>query len=194
MAVQYWGNLLNAGAPWQTTAGTALSTATTATISPQSAGSNDYTLQSNYFYPGLIIEIDAQGFITTTGSSTTLTVLLAANNAGSYTTLATSQGIATGTGTLTGLPWSLTAYIECTAAGSSGNTLSTEASMLVASSVSAPTIGTTNNVTYIGMPSASGATAAAVNTTVPLGLPLRATLAGANATIQCTQYLIKAWS
>ena len=39
MPSQGWAQLLNGGAPWQTTTGTNLTTATTATISPQAAGS-----------------------------------------------------------------------------------------------------------------------------------------------------------
>lgn len=192
MPVQYWVSLLDASTPWQNNNGTALNSATTATISPQAANATDFTLPANYFYPGLTLRVWAQGFITTTGTSTTLTVFLAANKAGAYTTLATSVGMATGVGTLTGLPWALRGFITCTAIGSSGNTLSTEAIMEIATSTAAPTIGTTANCTLVGLPSASGATATAIDTTSAQGLALRATLAGANATIQCTNWDIEA--
>ena len=38
MPLQGWNQLLNSGAPWQTTVGSPLSTASTATISSQAAG------------------------------------------------------------------------------------------------------------------------------------------------------------
>ena len=190
MAAQSWVSLLNNATTYQTSSGTLLNTATTATISPQQAGSNnDFTLPANFFYPGCTLRIWAQGFLTTTGSSTTLTVLLAANKAGSYTTLATSAGMATGTGSLTGLPWELHAYIICAAIGSTGNTLTTQGIIKFATST-APAIGTAN-MTIAGLPSASGGTAAAIDTTSAQGIALRGTLAGANASIQCTNWDIE---
>jgi hypothetical protein len=184
-------SLLNSATTYQTSSGTALNTATTATISPQQAGTNnDFTLPANFFYPGLTLRVSAQGLLTTTGTSTTLTVLLAANKAGTYTTLATSAGMATGTGSLTGLPWTLSGFIVCTAIGSTGNTLTTQAILLIATTVS-PAIGTAN-LTIAGLPSASGGTAAAIDTTSAQGIALRATLAGANATIQVTNWDIEA--
>jgi hypothetical protein len=187
MASQSWVSLLDNSTTFQTASGTALSTATTATISPQAAGSKDFTLPANFFYPGLTLRITAQGFLTTTGTSTTLTVLLATSTP---TTLATSAGIATGTGTLTGLPWHLKGFITCTALGSSGNTLLTEAVMFLATTT-APAVGTAS-CTLIGLPNASGTTASAIDTTSAQGICLRATLAGANATIQCTNWDIEA--
>lgn len=189
MSSQSWISLLNNSTTFQGVSGSALNTATTATISPQGAGSADFTLPANFFVPGLSLRIWAQGFLTTTGTSTTLTVLLAANKAGSYTTLATGPGVATGTGTLTGLQWELLALITCTASGSSGNTLVTQGSLKIATTTS-PAIGTAN-ATFIGLPSASGGTSAAIDTTSAQGIALRATLAGANATIQCTNWDIE---
>lgn len=191
MSSQGWVSLLNSATTYQANSGAVLNTATTATISPQQAGTNnDFTLPANFFYPGLTLRVSAQGLLTTTGVSTTLTVLLAANKAGSYTTLATSAGMATGTGSLTGLPWALEGYVICSAIGSTGNTLTTQAVMYIATST-APAIGTAN-VTIAGLPSASGGTAAAIDTTSAQGIALRATLAGANATIQCTNWDIEA--
>lgn len=186
MASQAWVSLLNNATTYQTSSGTALNTATTATISPQAAGSKDFTLPANFFYPGCTLRIWAQGLLTTTGTSTTLTVLLATSTP---TTLATTAGMATGTGSLTGLPWELHAYIVCTAIGSSGNTLTTQGTLKFATST-APAIGTAN-CTIAGLPSASGGTAAAIDTTSAQGICLRATLAGANATIQCTNWDIE---
>lgn len=186
MAAQSWVSLLDNSTTFQANSGTLLNTATTATISPQAAGSKDFTLPANFFYPGCTLRITAQGFLTTTGTSTTLTVLLATSTP---TTLATSAGMATGTGTLTGLPWQLKGYITCTALGSTGNTLITEAVMFLATST-APAVGTAN-CTMIGLPSASGTTASAIDTTSAQGICLRATLAGANASIQCTNWDIE---
>ncbi|SRR5690348_3184462 len=186
MAAQSWVSLLNNATTWQTASGTALNTATTATISPQAAGSKDFALPANFFYPGCTLRVWAQGLLTTTGTSTTLTVLLATSTP---TTLATTAGMATGTGSLTGLPWELHAYVVCTAIGSTGNTLTTQGTLKIATSV-APAIGTAN-CTFAGLPSASGGTAVAIDTTVAQGICLRATLAGANATIQCTNWDIE---
>ena len=187
MAAQSWVSLLNNATTWQTNSGTLLNTATTATISPQAAGSKDFTLPANFFYPGCTLRVWAQGFITTTGTQTTLTVLLATSTP---TTLATSAGILTGTGSLTGLPWALRGFITCTAIGSTGNTLLTEAVMEIATSTASPTIPTANCM-LVGLPSASGGTASAIDTTSAQGICLRATLAGANASIQCTNWDIE---
>lgn len=187
MAAQSWVSLLDGSTTYQTSSGTLLNTATTATISPQQAGSKDFTLPANFFYPGCSLRITAQGFITTTGTQTTLTVLLATSTP---TTLATTAGILTGTGSLTGLPWRLDAFITCTAVGSTGNTLLTQGSMIIALSTASPTIPTSNTM-IVGLPSASGGTASAIDTTSAQGICLRATLAGANASIQCNNWDIE---
>jgi hypothetical protein len=44
----------------------------------------------------------------------------------------------------------------------------------------------------LSMPNASGETAAAVDTTVFQGIQLAGTLAGANATVQCTSWAVEA--
>lgn len=188
MAQQTWVQLLNAGAPWQTTVGTSLTTGTTATISPQSAGGNDFTLPANFFYPGLAIRVTARGFLTTTSTTTTAAWLLSANTT-TYT-LATTGNLNTGTGAITGIQWELNALIRCTAIGSSGNTLSTQGAVHLPANTSAPTVGTANGI-ILPMPNASGETATAVNTTIALGMTLRATLGAANATIQCTEFLLE---
>lgn len=192
MPVQYWSQLLNAGAPWQTTQGTAISTAGTWTASPQTAGNNDFTLPANYFYPGQVLEIDAQGDISTTATSTTWTMLLAANQSGTYTTLASTAGIATGTGSLVGLQWNITAWAICTAEGSSGSTMLTQGNMNMPLAGTAPTIGGPANCYLFPMPSVSGGSAVAINTTQAQGIALRTILAAADGTVTCTQFLIKA--
>lgn len=188
MPAQFWVSLLDTPTPWQGTSGTALNTAATATISPQAAGSKDFTLPANYWYPGATIRVKACGLLTTTGTSTTLTVFLAAGS--TPTTLATTAGMATGTGSLTGLPWRLDAEITCTGIGSSGSTLLTQGNLWIATSVT-PAVGTANTV-FAGLPSASGAAASALDTTSAMAVMLRATLAGANATIQCTGWDLEA--
>jgi hypothetical protein len=54
-----------------------------------------------------------------------------------------------------------------------------------------PAVATANAVMISG-PNASGETASAVDTTQIQGLSLRGTLAGANATVVCTQWLVEA--
>ncbi len=175
--------------------GTALSTAATATISPMPTGATaDYNkaVAGQDWRPGKIIRVTARGFITTTGTSTTATFFLATNidNTGTtYVTLATTAGFATGTGALTGLQWDLLANIRCTAVATSGNTLSTQGMLKIATTLT-PTMVTASGL-VVGIPNASGESVAAVNTMRTQGIALRATLAGANATIQCTQWILE---
>lgn len=200
MANQSWVSLLNPGSPQASGAGTALSTATTATLSPTTGigVTSDVALvqaasQPYGWYPGLLIRVSAQGFITTTGTQTTATIFLTANkgNAGTYTTLATTSGLLTGTGSLTGLQWVMDAVIRCTSVATSGNTVSTQGMLQIIPS-SAQTIPTASADITLPLPSASGETAAAVDTTQLQGIALRGTLAGANATVQLTQWLVEA--
>ena len=175
--------------------GTALSTATTATISPMPTGeAADFnkSISGAEWRVGKLIEVTARGFITTTGTSTTATFLLATNvgNTGTtYIPLATTAGFATGTGALAGLQWEMWGTIRCTAIATSGNTVATQGTMKIATTLT-PTMATASGL-VIGMPNASGETAAAINTMRTQGIALRATLAGANATIQCTQWILK---
>jgi hypothetical protein len=202
MANQNWVSLISGAASLNSGAGAVLNTATTATISPVTGASADVAQvqpggQYLGFYDGLLIRVTARGFITTTGTSTTATFLLASrvgNTGSTYITLATSAGIATGTGTLTGVPWQLDGTIRCTEVATSGNTISTQAKLNFPNNVTAPSIGAvTNGVELVAfLPSVSGETAAAVDTTQLQGISMRATLAGANATIQLTQWLVEA--
>jgi hypothetical protein len=201
MANQQWVSLLNPGVVASAGAGTALSTATTAVISPQFASNIDPAVvqaggQPLGWYPGLLVRVMARGFITTTATSTTWTVLLRSNktNSGTFVTLATSGGIATGTGAVTGIQWKLEALLRCTAIASSGNTVSTQGDLTVQNNGTVPSIGATTNGVMLRapLPQNSGETAAAVDTTSFQGIQLAATLAGANATVQCTQWLVEA--
>lgn len=186
MPANNWQGLLNWGAPWQTTTGAVLNTAATATISPQ-GGTANFAVPTSYLYQGALLRVTAQGLLTTTGVSANATVFLAAG--GTPTTIATTAAIATGTVVLTGLQWTLHQLIRVTAVANSGNTLLSQGQMIIPTTT-APAVGTAN-ATVAGLPSASGETASAVDTTVPMALFLRATLSGANATIQCTEFAIE---
>ena len=192
MASQDWVNLLNWSAPWQTTQGTALSaTATTATISPQAAGPQDFVLPTQstgtQFYTSMALKIEATGTINTGGTASNLTVFPAIGVSGTLaTTLATTAAIALGTGTLTGLEWSMWCVINCIGSGSSGNTLSTEGQMHIQTSTAGLAIGTAND-TVAPLPF----TAIAFNTyTAATAIGLRATLSAAFGLIQCNKFLV----
>lgn len=194
MPNQGWGQVLNDGVPWQTTSGTALSTAATATISPQAAGAKDYAVATSYFKPGAVFRLTAQGFITTTAVSTTATIFAAAGV--TPTTLATPVGITTGTTVITGLQWAMLLICRVIALGSSGNTISSQGWLELGNTgaaVPANPIALTAAATgmKLPMPNISGETAAAVDTTSAVSMMIRATLVGASATIQCTQFLIE---
>jgi len=201
MANQTWVSLLNGNASLLSGAGSALTTGT-ATISPTLGSTADVAQvqpsgQYLGWYDGFLARVTARGFITTTGTSTTATFLLASrvgNTGSTYITLATSAAITTGTGSLTGVPWQLDGLIRCTEVATSGNTISTQARLTFPNNVTAPTIGAvTNAVELVAfLPNVSGETAAAVDTTQLQGLSLRATLAAANATVQLTQWLVEA--
>src|SRR5215467_2212452 len=187
-----YGQLLNWGAPWQTTQGTALSTATTNTISPQAAGPKDFSVATTYLYVGASFLIVAQGLLTTTATSTTATIFPAAGTG--PTTLATPVGITTGTTVITGLQWWLWLTCRVTAIASTGNTISSQGYLQTGNSGAAvpanPIALTATPGMVLPMPNASGETAAAVDTSIAMPVVLRGTLAGANATIQCTQFQI----
>jgi len=85
------------------------------------------------------------------------------------------------------------ALIRCTGIATSGNTVSTEGELYISQNPStSQTVNTASAGVNLYLPSASGETAAAVDTTQLQGISMRATLAGANATIQLTQWLVEA--
>jgi hypothetical protein len=187
-------NLLNYGPPWQTTAGAALSaSASTATISPQAAGSQDFILPTQYngiqWYPGMTLKIEAAGTLNSGGTTSNLTVFIAAGVSGTLaTTLTTSGALTLGTGSLTGIEWDLMAWIRCAAIGSSGTTLTAEGLWQVAGGVGSNTgtIGTANGNT-MGL----AFTSTAFNSyTAATALGLRATLSAAFGAIQCNEWMI----
>jgi hypothetical protein len=203
MANQSWVSLINAGSSRATGAGTALNTAATATISPcQAAALTSDVASVNPdgqplgWYPGLVIRCMARGYMTTTGTSTTATWLLRCNkgNNNTYTTFATTVGLTTGTGSVTGLQWHMDATLRCTAVGSgTSGSVSTQAWLEISSSVPANPValGSAGN-TVLPMPNITGETALGIDTTQVTGIGLAATLAGANATIQCTEWIVEA--
>jgi hypothetical protein len=210
MANQSWVSLINGGNPTSIGAGTALATATTATISPCIAPAtnllNDVALvnaagQPLGWYPGMLIRVTAYGTLTTTSTSTTATLFLASNKAaGTYVTLATAVGITTGTTVLTGVNWKLEANIWCTGVAGTGATVDTQGSLNFFFTPNTPAL-TANPVALtlttppgfgLALPNSGGPTAASVDTTSAQGICLRGTLAGANATIACTSWVVEA--
>ena len=193
MPVQGWTQLLNSDAPWQTTVGPPLSTAATATISPQAPTTKDFVVATSYLYPGAVIETFAQGYLTTTATSTTATIFCAAG--ATPTTLCTPVGITTGTTVITGLQWSWWALHRIVATASTGTTIQSQGWLKLLNSGAAVPANPIVLTSAIGMtlpaPNASGETAAAVDTTTGMAMMMRGTLVGANATIGCTQFLIK---
>lgn len=193
MPYQGWSQLLNAGPPWQTTQGTALNTATTATISPQATGAKDYVVATSYLYPGAVFRLTAQGILTTTTTSTTATIFAAAG--ATPTTLATPVGITTGTTAITGIQWWFELVCRVTAIASSGNTISSQGRLQMGNSAAGlpanPIALTATPGMTLPAPNSAGETAAAIDTTSNMAIVMRGTLAGANATIQCNQFLIE---
>jgi hypothetical protein len=192
MAQQDWVNLVNWGDPWQVSQGAALSaSASTATISPQAAGSQDFILpvQPNgiQWYKGLTYKVEASGTIGSGGTTSNLTVFLACGASGTLaTTLSTTAAIALGTGGLSGLEWWLNATVRCIAIGSTGNTLTAEGGMTIQTSAAGLAIGTAN-VTYAPLP----LTSTAFNSyTASTALGLRATLSAAFGSVQCNSFQI----
>jgi hypothetical protein len=191
MAQQYWVNLVNGGDPWQVAQGTALSaSASTATISPQAAGSQDFVLptlpdSSLQWHKALKYKIEASGTIGSGGTGSNLTVFLACGVSGTLaTTLASTAAIALGTGSLSGLEWYLLATVKCIAIGSTGNTLAAEGHLHIQTSTAALAVGTAND-TVAPLPY----TATAFNTyTASTALGLRATLSAAFGSIQCNSF------
>jgi hypothetical protein len=203
MANQSWGNILIPGQHVWSGAGTVMNTATTATISPRpTPNTADYNafVPAGSFYQGMLIQVTARGFITTTTTSGTLTFFLASNignTAQTYVTLATTGGITTGTTALTGIQWKLEALIRCTSVATSG-TLATQGEFAMqgllasgtalAASPQALTTGVSIGNSF-PMPAISGETAATVDTTQTQGIALRCTQATSACTVQCTQWL-----
>ncbi|HEY1705594.1 MAG TPA: hypothetical protein VGG75_38400 [Trebonia sp.] len=202
MANQQWVCLLNGGNPYSAGAGAALSSAATATISPvNGVASNPPDMaqvqaagQSYGWYPGMLVRVTARGYLTTTGTSGTVTFFLASrvgNSGSTWVTLATAAALTTGTGSLAGLQWELDALSQCTAVAATGNTVSTQGNLTLVP-VAAQTIPTGTADIVLSLPNASGVTAAAVDTTQLQGISMRCTQATSACTVQLTQWLVEA--
>ena len=194
MPIQSWTNLLNAGVPWQTTNGTALtSSASTATISPQAPTGQDFILpgQPNglQWYPGMALYIRGGGTLNAGGTTSNLTVFLAIGVSGTLaTTLATTGALTLGTSVTTAVGWNLEVIIRCLAVGTTGNTLSAGGTLEfpTVALANVATLGTANN-TIMNMPE----TTAAFNTyTQGTAIGLRATLSAAFGSVVCNQFLV----
>jgi hypothetical protein len=182
MPRQSWQGILNDGAPWQTTQGAVLSTAATATISPQAPTAIDWSMPGQLWYPGAVMRVTARGIYTMGSTATNFTFTLLAG----ATTLATTGAFAAPV-TQTNQPWLLRALIRCIAYGSTGNTLETQGELDLSTAA-------TPFIQRFPLPLTNGPTAAAVDTTVAKIMPLQATLSQVTGapTIKCTQYLLEA--
>jgi hypothetical protein len=209
VSYQEWVSLITPSTPQGSGPGATLNTATTATLSPVTGGTADVA-QVNVegawqgWQAGMQIRVTARGYLTSTATGTTFTPFLASrvgNTGSTYVTLATANGITTPATALTGIQWKLEALIRCTSVATSGNTVSTQGEFglygllasgtALAANPQALTTGASIGLAF-PLPPASGETAAAVDTTQIQGLSLRGTLAGANATVVCTQWLVEA--
>jgi hypothetical protein len=195
MASQSWVNLLNAGAPWQTTNGTALATsAATATVSPQAPTGQDFVLPGQpgglQWYAGMTLRIRARGSFNSAGTTSNATLFLACGVSGTLATTLTTTGAYTlGAGSLTGMCWRLDALLRCLAIGSTGNTLSCGGDVYVDQTAGS---NAGNITTAAGVMLGMAETVTAFNTyTAGTALGLRGTLSAAFGTIQCNQFTVE---
>ncbi len=187
---QYWTSLLNPNAPWQTASGPVLSTAATATISPEAAGGTGPDPQNLTWWQGMVIRVEAQGVYTCGSTPTNATFALYASTP--LTALSGGTPLAT-TGALalppsqTGLFWELTAKIQCRAiaSGTGTPTLYTHGKLYIQTAVQS---GVTGNVQMWPLPATSGPTAASLDTTIAHTLGLVGTLSQVTGgpSITCT--------
>lgn len=195
MPTQSWTNLLNAGVPWQTTNGTALtSSASTATISPQAPTGQDFILpgQPNglQWYPGMVLYLRLGGTLNAGGTTSNLTMFLACGVSGTLaTSLCTTGALTLGTTLTTAVGWTGEVVIRCLAIGSTGNTLSAGGTIEFpfAAGANAATLSATPNNVMMNMPE----TTSAFNTyTQGTAIGLRATLSAAFGSVVCNQFLV----
>lgn len=198
MAGWAYANLLNSGAPWQTTQGTALSaSASTATISPQATGPQDFVLPGQVlggglqWYQGMSLMIEAHGTCGSGGTASNLTVFLAAGVSATLgTTLSTTAAIALGAGSLSTLNWHLWAQVDVVGLRTDANPfLATEGSLVIGTTSASPALGTANGL-VVGLPftNVNGNTLSPYTTQTAIGL--RATLSAAFGNIQCNRFKV----
>lgn len=196
MAQQTWWAPINGGAPWQTASGTQLSTAATATISPEGAGGTGADPQVFSFYQGLVIGFKARGIYTMGSTATNGTFALYASATGtaasSGTSLATTGAFALPV-SVTNLYWFLEGEIQCRqmAQGTGTATLYTHGHMTIQTASYQSTL-TNSNSQILPVPATNGPTAAQVDTTITHTIALAGTLSQVTGspTITCTQFLL----
>lgn len=196
MARQNWVNLLNYGKPWQTTQGAALTTATTATISPQAPGPQDFVLPGQdgglQWYEGMSLRLKGKGIIGTGGTASNLTVFVAAGVSGTLgTTLSTTAAIALGTGSLSSLPWELDAQVDCTNLRTDASAAFTCSGDLWIGTTSTSLAIATANGLVVKLPHTSTNGSALSPYTAATAIGLRATLSAAFGSIQCDRFTIE---
>lgn len=197
MPVQYWESLTNSGAPWQTSSGTTLSTAATATLNPEGAGGtgDDPLIPAYGFYQGKVIRLTARGIYTMGATATNGTFAVAVSSPGTAlsggTTLATTGALALPV-SVTNLWWKLQVVVQCRAIaqGTATNTLYTAGEFMLQTATPS---GTTGNVQVWPMPATNGPTIATVDTTVAHTIGVIGTLSQITGapTITCTQCLVE---
>jgi hypothetical protein len=196
MPTQTWTSLLNAGVPWQTVNGTALtSSASTATISPQAPTGQDFILpgQPNglQWYPGMVLYVRFGGTLQAGATTSNLTMFLAIGVSGTLgTTLCTTGANTLGTTATTPVGYTGEVIVRCLAIGSTGNTLSAGGTIEFPTAPGANTANlgtpTANNI-IMNLPE----TTAAFNTyTQGTAIGLRATLSAAFGSVVCNQFLV----
>lgn len=198
MTNQNWVSLINPASAQSSGAGAALSTAATATLSPTTGSTADVAQvnpegQYQGWEAGMKIRVSARLFVTTVSTAGTLTFFLASRvgNAGStYVTLATTSAVSTPAAANTGIQGKIEAFIRCTGLATSGNTVSTQGEVTFGA-LAGQTILTATAQVWVGMPNASGETAAAVDTTQLQGISLRCTQATSTCTVQATQWVVE---
>ena len=190
--------LLNQGAPWQTTQGTTLNTAATATISPQAPTAQDFQLPGQpgglQWYQGMSLECEAIGTYASGGTTSNLTIFLAAGVSGTLgTTLLTSGALTLGTGTVTGLRWRFKAQIDVVTLTTAAATfLAITGDLFMQTAVNPATIvGAAVNVNTVGMALATVNGSVLSPYTAATCLGMRATLSAAFGSVQCDRFKIK---
>lgn len=194
MAQQSWINLLNAGAPWQTTNGpTVTVSAAQQTITPQAAGPQDFVLPGQYnglqWYPGMTLRLVGKGQCSAGATTSNWTFSLAAGaTVAGGTALLTSGALTSGT-TLTNVPWKFDGILRVLALGSTGNTLSCHGNWSFGTAaLPTGTLGTASG--WTALPVAE--TVTAFNTfTQGVTLGMRVIGSAAFGTVICNSFLIE---
>lgn len=194
MAQLVYVSLANPGAPWQTVSGAILSTAATATLSPEGAGGVGDDPQIFSFYQGQVIRVTARGVYTSSATANNATFALYASASAvalaSGTSLATTGALPLTTTALTGSKWKLEAFIQVRAYAQGTGTATVYTDGDVELQTATPTAGVAN-VTIWPMPSISGPFAASLDTTITHTIGLVGTLSSTNDSITCTQFLLE---